>query len=82
MKDLKCKLQVLLTLSGLHWSMCIFSGWGFGKRKRLVLLLEIGIIYANTGMTVPVEMTEECTESLAYPAALQTVIVLYSNCKN
>lgn len=25
-------------------------------------------------MTVPVEMTEECTESLAYPAALQTVI--------
>lgn len=26
-------------------------------------------------MTVPVEMAEECTESLAYPAALQTAIV-------
>lgn len=49
-----------------------YSDWGF-DRRRLVPLFEIGVIYADTRLTVPVEITETCAEFLAYPAALWTV---------
>lgn len=34
----------------------LFFGWGFVRRKRLVLLTLIDITYANTRMTVLLEM--------------------------